>query len=556
MKRAGRESEEPRAVGDRSRVILWIAVAAFAAVLALLAWNRGVFNYHTETDYVGSFAVEAGRLLRGEPLQISFHPPWYPMVLATAYTLIGDWFAVGTSLSVIASAIMVLAAAALWRRVLGVAAGLGAAAALMASPIFISFSAQATSDVFSHALHTLALLATWVGARRRTVSSGLLAGLVIGLALLTRTNNVVLFALLAFYLVPPAALATADGTDEHVARPTRGSARFAGLAAAVVGIAVPLLAWAVFANATGAPVIPTKTHENLALTYFSAGDDRISGDARLEAAEGFTSSLDVVLSDPLHIARTYARDLTTTSFVLLARNSLLPFPLIALSALAFVFVWWQHRDRRLALTLLLGNLALMYLLTNAKAFEHRYYFFLLPLVGAMIGTVLAPLLASRARPASRALGWLALIATAGVTVAFTVAETPRRYGSDWSTDAAAAAAFFRDAGLPAAEVVYAYKPHLPFYLEARDGRTLPRAASVEELMGDLDGVAQVEGTGAAYLFFGVTERRARPQLMALADAAGPVPEGLTRVAQGDERGGWILYRIEVAPLPDAEGGPP
>lgn len=75
-------------------------------------------------------------------------------------------------------------------------------------------------------------------------------------------------------------------------------------------------------------------------------------------------------------------------------------------------------------------------------------------------------------------------------------------------------------------------------------------------MGDLDGVAQVEGTGAAYLFFGVTERRARPQLMALADAAGPVPEGLTRVAQGDERGGWILYRIEVAPLPDAEGGPP
>lgn len=555
MKRAGSESEGPRAGGDRWRIVLLIAVAIFAVVLALLASDRGVFNYHTETDYVGSFAVEAGRLLRGEPLRISFHPPWYPVVLATAFTFVGDWFAVGTGVSVLASVITVLAAAALWRRALGVAASIGAAAALMASPIYISFSAQATSDVFSHALHTVALLATWVGARRRTVPTGLLAGLVIGLALLTRTNNVVLFALLSFYLVPVTALAPADRADEPAVRPTRGLARFTGLAAAVVGIALPLLAWAAFANATGAPVIPTKTHENLALTYFSAGNDRISGDARLEAAAGFTSSLDVVLSDPLHIARTYARDLVTSSFVLLARNSLLPFPLIAVGALAFVVVWWQRRDRRLALTLLLGNLALMYLLTNAKAFEHRYYFFLLPLVGAAIGAVLAPLLGPRSRPASRAFGWLSLIAAAGIAVAFTVAETPRRYGSDWSTDAAAAASFLRDAGLPTAEVVFAYKPHLAFYLEARDGRTLPRSADVDALMGDLRAVPH-EGTGAAYLFFGTTERRARPQLMSLADAAGPVPDGLTRVAQGDERGGWVLYRIEDPPRPDAEPGPP
>lgn len=545
MMRERSEANASRHAPDRSGRIVVVAAVAYGVVLAAMAWNRGVFNYHTETDFVGSFGLEAARLLRGEPLDIDFHPPWYPVNLAVAYAILRDWFAAGIAVSILASIVTIVTSASLWRRVLGAGAGLGAAAALMASPIFTHFSAQTTSDVISLALHSSAMLATWVAARRRTLPSGLLAGVLIGLAVLTRTNNVVLFALLSFFLLPPSALAPAAG-QSLPSRSGHRRARLQDLWPPVAGIAVTLLAWAVFATATGAPLAPTRTYENLALTYFPPADNRISGDARLAAAAEFDSSLDVLLADPIHIARTYARDVATSSFILLARNSLLPFPLIAAGAIAFVALWWQRRDRRWALALLLGNLALMYLLTNLKAYEHRYYLFLLPPVGAAIGAVLASSLRAAIPPAGRAVGWIALVAAVGLAGTYTITETPRRYLDDWATDAVAAASFLRASDLPAPAVVFAQKPHLAFYAEARSDRTMPRSDGVDLLMHELRNDPSTEESGAAYLFFGASERSARSPLAALGDPSRPAPDGLTRVAHGSERGGWVLYLIDAS----------
>lgn len=543
------EGSGSRSFNDIARIALLIVVAGFAIGLAAAAWSRGVYNYNTETDFVGSFAEEAGRLLRGEPLKIEFHPPWYPVVLAGVYSVVREWFATGIAVSVLAGVVTILTSFALWRRALGTLAGLGAAVALMVSPTFAHFSAQTTSDVFSLAMYCSAMLATWVAARRRTVASGLLAGALIGLAVLTRTNNVVLFALLSFYLLPASAFAPADGAGEAVPPRERRPRALSGFTAALLGLAAPLLAWAAFATVTGAPITPTKTYENLALTYFPTGEDRISGDARVEAAARFSSSLDVLLEDPVHVLRTYLREIATAGYHLLLRDSLLPFPLFAVAAVAMVVIWIRSRERRLVIALLLGNLALMYLITTLKAYEDRYFLFLLPLVGASIGAALAPLLQRSGRPAARWLGWAAVIAMVGLAGAKTAVETPRLYLDDWATDALAAAEFLNTSDLPAPQRVYARKPHLAFYTGALGGRTMPPSEDLESLLVDIRAFELEEGPAVTYVFYGEPEKRTRPQFAALSNTSGPSPDGLTRVANGPQADGWVLYLVEE-PLVD------
>ena len=69
----------------------WL-LAAIGLPLALAAGHRWL-SFGSETDYLGLFMPEAKRLLAGQPLQIAFHPPLYPCLIALAWSVLGDWVA-------------------------------------------------------------------------------------------------------------------------------------------------------------------------------------------------------------------------------------------------------------------------------------------------------------------------------------------------------------------------------------------------------------------------------------------------------------------------------
>ena len=116
---------KPMMQADRSR---WAAVASspwtFAlAVAALLAAVVGISLQRTflgtgvESDFSSVFAQEALRFLRGDPLQLPYHPPGYALTLALGRVLHeGSWLATGLWITTLSLAVVLATSIAAWRR--------------------------------------------------------------------------------------------------------------------------------------------------------------------------------------------------------------------------------------------------------------------------------------------------------------------------------------------------------------------------------------------------------------------------------------------------------
>lgn len=512
----------------------WLTAALFAITMAFVTFQRVVFNYRTETDFIGGFVRESIRFLESEPLSVSFHPPFYSITVGLAYLLVDEWMTAGLAVSLVASIAVLLSSFHLLKPVLGVPAALGAFLALLVSPVYLYYSLQATSEVFSLALYLGAFLAVFISLTLRSWFVAIVAGILIGLALLTRTNHVVLLLLLLFYFIP----FPADPVKESF----RKRMRLFGLAS--VGIAIPLAFWIGFASTTGAPVMPTKTHENLALTFYSTGN-RISGEERRAVAPLFDSTSEVLLADPMRIVEIYAGDLVRNTYRLLAQDRILPVPMVALGVLGWLAILIREREKRLFTLMVFVNLAAMYLLLGLKAFEARYYIYLLPFVGAGIGYLVATTttaILKGPRP------WLPLVILvflfSGTAAIKTVPETVRLHTADWSDDAYAAAGYIIAAGDAENAAVYSLKGHLRYYAGA--ARTVSRVEELRPLLRYLRETREETGE-TIYVFYGALERRSRPELAKLAYPPKVQAWGLREVAKGPEGGGWLLYELEEAP---------
>lgn len=117
---------------------------------------------------------------------------------------------------------------------------MGALVGLLGSSIFLAYAAQSTSDIFYLALFTGSIASALRGVRTGSWAAWLGAGVLAGLALLTRTNAL---TLLLLGLVPFAA-------------PVAARERRAGFAWLAAGMAAPLAIAAVYAAATGSNLVP------------------------------------------------------------------------------------------------------------------------------------------------------------------------------------------------------------------------------------------------------------------------------------------------------------
>jgi hypothetical protein len=506
-------------VSGRPRGLLPLIAALVFAALLSLSLQRTAFNYGNETDFLGGFVPEATRFLAGGPLAVDYHPPLYPIVLAVVYSGLGDWLRAGLVISLLSGFVALFASFRLFDLAHGRGAGVGAVVGLLLSLPFLTFSLLTTADAFFLAL-AISAPALFASAelrnRRRHWFWG---GLVVGLATLTRTNGAVLLLLLL-------------GAGRSKRRP--GGA----LALAGAGVAVPLLLWLAVAVWTGSPLVPQSNYENLALTYYSAGD-RTSGDAIAKATADMDSAWDVISRNPRRIARIYVRDLTSNVQRLFVPD-LLPFPLAVLAFPGLCALVVVHVPRYG--WVLPATLGAMFLLLNFKAWETRYYLLFVPFMGAGIGLAVAYLRSQAVRTNRRR----ALAAILGISLALATLQTGvslRRGWWDLSMDAQDAARLLAAWGAPPGSVVIARKPHICFYSGLECG-AFPNVARLEELRASIEESAQKWPRDAkVFLFFGFAEKALRPTLARPLHGWAQVP-WLHRVGEGGERHmRWILFEI-------------
>lgn len=498
------------------------ALAIYAVFIATAGLGRDALGYGTETDFIGAFVPEAERLLRGEPLNSTFHPPLYAFLLAAAHSVAGDWAGAGFLLSHVSGAVALFAAFDVFRGLLGRGCGIGAALGCLSAPTFWVYSISATSDMPFVALFFIALSLSLRASRSTGSLAAFAAGAAILLCPLLRTNGVVALLFLALPLFAP----------PITAQPWRQ--RLRTLATMAAGSGFVLAALLIFAAATDATLLPKGNVDNLALTYFAEGPDRLSGDARAQVAGRFSGVVDLFLHDPARILRIYVKDLVVLAAAL---PDLLRFPNAYLFAPGLIWLLFARTDRLAGAVMVC--LAAQILLINLKQYEARYYLFLLPLLGA--GVVASITLVVRSIDADSLFRQGRRVALIGLSALalMGVADSLRVSRDRGATMGGEVSALIR-AGAPdqvgSGGAVMARKPHLSFYAGATNFR-FPLVETLEDLRAAIE---EIEHEGPLFLLFGATEARTRASL---GDLTRPeaAPDWLDAVLSGT---GWTLYRVD------------
>ncbi|MBT8328625.1 MAG: hypothetical protein KJN87_02875, partial [Desulfofustis sp.] len=129
-----------------------LMIAGLCFIVGAISWSRAYFGFGTEADFLGGvlpgYMTEASHFHRGEPLDVSFHPPLYVIVIACFQAILDDWFLTGRTVSFLASVIFVVSSYLFFNQALSRAAALGVVMGLAASTTFMAFGALATSDMF------------------------------------------------------------------------------------------------------------------------------------------------------------------------------------------------------------------------------------------------------------------------------------------------------------------------------------------------------------------------------------------------------------------------
>lgn len=513
----------PRTSASRpGRLAPFAAGLAIAVGVGLLAARRVELSYDVETDFVSTFERNADELLAGEPIRLGFHGPLYPVSVAAAHRLLGSDWRAALPISWLGAVVCTVASVVVYGRLFGRGAGFGAGLALVSSQVFLVTAASASSDLLYLALTTGALLCAGAALETGSLRAQGGLGLLLGLALLTRTNALACLPLALAPLLAPVG-------------PGRGRGR--GLALLATGLALPLVVWLAFAHATGSTPFPQHTEVGLAATYFPPGADRWSGDANDYNLGRFRSALDVIRYDPRHVAATYLRDLFAIVRADLGSDAILAFPLFACALPGLVAIALAPLSR--FAWLVVASLAAQVAFVNLRAYDPRYNLFLIPFLGACAGVCAERVWArtfSRLRAGVLAAGLAALFA---VGLRDALVDANRQLHAQ-DAELAALVPALRST-LPAGAALIARKPHAAFHVGAT-WLSFPFTEREPELEAIARSAAQ---HGPVFLYYGSAERYYRPAFSAWLDPAA-APPWLTPRARSPVAGEWALYEVRPA----------
>ncbi len=504
----------------------WLTPAALALVaaygVAVLAMGLGphrVGDVFTETDFYGSYGPGARALQEGrlDPSRYGVVGPLFELLLAAVGFVVRDLF---LAAELIAATSMTAALAFWWslvRRRAGAGVALLTVLFLASNAQFFRYGWSATTDAPALALQVAALWALLGSAPReggRPSGRRLLAaGLLTGLAFLTRYNSVALL---------PAALAA-------IALGWAGVPAGARLRAALVftgGFLLPVAPWFAWSAAHGGSV-RFQLHHNIAYEVFARPKGIVWDHYARDLEPQFPTPWSVLARDPLAVLGRMV--FNVFDHVRLDAQVLAGLPL-ALAAAAGA--WLGSRDGALArLRPVLLALALLFLALVPAFHSERYSLAVLPLWAALAAVAFA---SPRFALASGRLWWKLLLVPAVLVPALaTTRAFTARVLDQLPVEVLDAARQVRPYVQPG-EKVLARKPHFAWYA----GLT-PAPLPLADSLAHWGQAARREG--ARWLYFSWPEAELRPRFEWLLDSTSAAP-GLT-VRAATARWPALVYEI-------------
>jgi 4-amino-4-deoxy-L-arabinose transferase-like glycosyltransferase len=482
-----------------------------AALITYLASGRQYMSFGVETDLLMQFMPDAERFLRGEPLELPYHPPLYAILSALANLLTGDWLTGGLLISMCAAAAAMILSFHWLRLIASPMIGVGAVAGMLASSAFVAHAGLASTDALFVALF-LAVCSTAAAAQQRDSKLlWFLTGVAAALAILTRTNGITLLAVALPPLLQP-------------------RDRLANAGIVLAGSTAVLGAWVLLAALSGSHVAPEGTHVSLAWYYYQR--DMLFGDASVALAGEFSSAWDVIARDPMLILTTYARDLYNLCQQLLAADFTLSSPLNLLVLPGLIHLISQSRKFVVHLLVLVVP---QLLLLNLAYPDQRYYLFLVPVFGAgAMATLLLLTSVITGRWRRRAL--FGIFAACWLVATLVSARAGQRewFGSERELDQAISAV---EAEASGAALLVARKPHIAYYTGLQHAWVPPSVQTVADLQAHLRNETRLP----VVVYLGSEEIGVRPNLRPLV-AESDAPPWLLPLERGTRPVRWALFR--------------
>jgi 4-amino-4-deoxy-L-arabinose transferase-like glycosyltransferase len=502
-----------------------VLLISLGIILFGFSIHRQLGAYGVETDFYGGFVPEAKRVLAGESLHMEWHPPLYSFLLAGVFMLLGDWFRSGLLISVISAVLAVGAVHSVFRDLYGRFAGWGAALGLALWPQFLVLAISASSDVLFLSL-MMTSLAVGVGGETFTNRRSFFAGLLAGLAALTRTNG---FTLLLIVLL--------------AAKRAKANTKINSAVIALGGFLFPWVGWFVTSHFLESPIFPVRTYIDIATTFFNPEGARWSGnsDNWILAEKRFSSLSEVLLFDPRTLILDFIHNLLLNAFLFFEFAGVFSVVFASASLLCILWLLTRKTNNRLVLPFWLIY-ASQYSVLALRTFDTRYFLFLVPAIIAGAFSLAATLIdfiggknaltKTIARLAFGLLLLLLVIINAKLLVNFIKREP---------VEVIEAVALLKTIS-SGQEYILARKPHIRFYSGLAYAR-IPLAQSERELYRD---VCFEHQRREIFLFFGREEARLRPGLRSLQTPAS-APDWLLPVGYGEPVGSsWVLYRANCS----------
>jgi hypothetical protein len=497
-------------------------IAAFAiALIVLIAGPHGVGDVFTESDFYGAYGPGARALQHGrlDPSRYGVVGPVYEMLLAIVGLPAGGS---PTGLFLAAELLaMASTCGALWCWFRIVRARVGALPALVTTLLLatnaqvLRYGCAATTDAPALALQAAALALLF--ARPVAGRGALLAGIVAGLAFLTRYN--------AGVLLPAGLVALLAGWTDTPAPARRGAAlRFAA------GFLAPVLPWVAISLASGAHM-HFVLHHNIAYEVFARAKGIPWDTYERTMQSQFPTPWSVLARDPAAVIGRIIYNVF--DHLRLDARLVACWPVAIAAAAGLVLGATGGGLSRLnGVWLAMG---LTFLALVPAFHSERYSLAVLPAWAALAGLGLAsPRLALVVRAGARRV-WLKpalALLVAGLVLPGTVKGERWLLGqlpNEARTTAERAQPMLRPG-----DKVYARKPHFAWYAGVT-ATAFPFADSLSQL------AAAARHDGVRWLFFSWPEAEMRPQFMYLLDTTSAVPGLTPRVVTTDHPA--VLYEI-------------
>jgi len=502
---------------------IYIGIAIFVILMSVLCFKRQTLNYGVETDFLGGFVLEAIRFLNGDPLELKYHPPFYSIVLSSVYLIFNDWIISGMTLSLISSCIVMIMSYHFVKLAFGEKAAVGTISAFFLSWGFISYSIQASSDMFFFALFYCSMFAIAMAEKKQKKYFWIIGGIFAGLTFLTRSNGIPVLFVLLFAVVSKC----------------KNLSKKKILVFMLSGIMFPIILWTLYAKISHSTVYVQSNYQNLAVSYFSEGSDRYSGDSTNESSKEFDNIWEVLTKDPKHILFTYVKDLLKTIKRLFTDDFFIAFPFIPFALPGLILLFFNKFDQ--FKLILLINLLAVILFFNLHAWMSRLYLFLIPIMGAGVFTLIAHMyLHFNLKLNTKFLFIIVPILILVFVVNIKVHSG--RFVKSEAIDSLAASKILNNRKNIKESLIISRKPHLRFYTGSK-GCGFPNVKTFKELQVAIKNMIHpYNGNIAAYLFYGFPERQYRPQFSVLEDSDFHAP-WLKKIGCGNEKGGWVLYKV-------------